>query len=293
MIKTSSALIYRIIRTPKYYNFSYLKFIGQIKTAYNEYTKDYQTFDVIFDTGSSYLQLNSNLCTMPLCSMHTKYDSSRSSNYKEIASSIEISYGSGTVNGKQSIDEFLQEKIDIGIQQFIEIKNTDDSLFSDAKYDGIVGQALQGLVADDTNTITFWDHLLEKRENLYIMMYFLNRQKGKRNSQVCFGDLYSSMKYINYISLHNKKKKNKSGDTYDMQKMINWSNVISKSYWQIKIDNLLIGGLDILQCKNGCKAIIDTGSSLISGPSNDISKLKSVITVDPRCNGVEKLPDIT
>ena len=79
----------------------------------------------------------------------------------------------------------------------------------------------------------------------------------------------------------------------NLKKYVNWSPVVSDAYWQIKLDKILVGGLDILLCKDGCKAIIDTGSSLISGPSKDIEKLQNILAIDPRCKNADNLPQIT
>ena len=49
----------------------------------------------------------------------------------------------------------------------------------------------------------------------------------------------------------------------------------------------------MLLCSEGCRAIVDTGSSLISGPSNGVRNLKNILGVNIDCSNVENLPDIT
>ena len=55
---------------------------------------------------------------------------------------------------------------------------------------------------------------------------------------------------------------------------IHFNDVIDKFYWTIKMDKILVDGEDIGVCNN-CKAIIDTGTSLITGPKQKLKLLLS------------------
>jgi cathepsin D len=54
------------------------------------------------------------------------------------------------------------------------------------------------------------------------------------------------------------------------QGKVNYHKVISDKYWQIKLDKVLIDGIDSKLCSDNCKVILDTGSSLVSGPPEDV-----------------------
>jgi cathepsin D len=56
---------------------------------------------------------------------------------------------------------------------------------------------------------------------------------------------------------------------------INYHSVVDQYYWELKADNILINGKDVGLCRNGCKVIADTGTSLITGPSDDLYTLLS------------------
>ena len=51
--------------------------------------------------------------------------------------------------------------------------------------------------------------------------------------------------------------------------------VIDKYYWSIRASNILLNGKDVGLCRNGCKLVADTGTSLITGPSSAVSILLS------------------
>lgn len=58
-----------------------------------------------------------------------------------------------------------------------------------------------------------------------------------------------------------------------MDGQIHWHNVVDKYYWLLSADNILVNGEDLGLCKFGCQVIADTGTSLITGPSNDLMRV--------------------
>ena len=72
---------------------------------------------------------------------------------------------------------------------------------------------------------------------------------------------------------------------------ISYNNVVDKFYWTIQMDKILLDGEDAGLCDN-CKAIVDTGTSLITGPKQHLKNLLSKLNVDHSCKNLNKLPKI-
>ena len=45
--------------------------------------------------------------------------------------------------------------------------------------------------------------------------------------------------------------------------------------------------------RQGCKIVLDTGTSLVTGPRNDILRILDILRVQRDCSNVKTLPDIT
>ncbi len=74
---------------------------------------------------------------------------------------------------------------------------------------------------------------------------------------------------------------------------MNYHRVVDKYYWTIMADNILLGGKDIGLCSDGCKLVVDTGTSLMTGPYDQLKLLLSEIEIDSECTNLQSLPEIT
>uniref|UniRef100_A0A670J4Q3 Peptidase A1 domain-containing protein n=1 Tax=Podarcis muralis TaxID=64176 RepID=A0A670J4Q3_PODMU len=57
---------------------------------------------------------------------------------------------------------------------------------------------------------------------------------------------------------------------------INWIPVIYKYQWRIAVDSILVNSKKIA-CRDGCQAVLDTGTSLLLGPKSEINQIQQAI----------------
>lgn len=74
---------------------------------------------------------------------------------------------------------------------------------------------------------------------------------------------------------------------------IHYHDVIDKYYWMIKADNILINNKDVGLCHSKCKLLVDTGSSIMSAPFDDLGILVRELNVRSHCHEINTLPTIT
>ncbi|GMM37139.1 proteinase A [Saccharomycopsis crataegensis] len=203
-----------------------------------------QEFKVILDTGSSNLWVPSSECGSLACFLHTKYDHDASSTYKSNGSSFEIRYGSGSLEGYVSQDTLSIGDLIIPKQDFAEATNEPGLAFAFGKFDGILGLgyntiSVNGIVPPIYKAIDAG--LLDEPQFAF---YLGDTSKSEDGGVATFGG-YDKTKF--------------TGD-------ITWLPVIRKAYWEVSFEGIGLGNEWAVLEKTG--AIIDTGTSLITLPSN-------------------------
>ncbi len=73
---------------------------------------------------------------------------------------------------------------------------------------------------------------------------------------------------------------------------IKYYDVIGNDYWAIKAENILLDGEDIGLCPNGCKLIFDTGTSLVTAPTDALRAMLPHLEVDDDCHNWKTLPTL-
>uniref|UniRef100_A0A8C5N6P0 Cathepsin E-like n=1 Tax=Gouania willdenowi TaxID=441366 RepID=A0A8C5N6P0_GOUWI len=256
------------------YNFMDAQYFGEISLGIPE-----QNFSVVLDTGSADLWVPSSYCVSQACgkSLHRRFKAFESSSFHHDGRMFGIHYGSGHLLGVMGRDT-LKVGLTAINQEFGESVYEPGATFVLAKFDGVLGLGFPSL-AEILGNPVFDNMMAQKIVDKPVFSFYLSRSGGSSpDGELLLGGIDES--------LYNGP--------------INWIPLTSKGYWQIKMDSVSVQGVSSF-CPRGCQAIVDTGTSLIAGPTNDSFLLQQLIGATPTnigeflidCSRVSSLPHVT
>jgi len=234
-----------------------------------------KTFNVIFDTGSSNLWVPDTKCGLA-CLAKSKYDSTKSSTFKPNGTVFKIMYGSGPVSGVLAGDTVSMGSSAVPMQTFAEIDDVKGLGlgYSLGKFDGILGMGFQNISVDHIPTV-FQTLVKEGVVKQGVFSFFLgNNGPGE-------------------LTLGGTDSSHYTGE-------LEYVPVTSDTYWATKLDSLDYNGKPATSCT---KVILDTGTSILAGPSAEVKALAKAAGATPTsinpneftidCSKAASLPDIT
>uniref|UniRef100_A0A8C5GUT0 Cathepsin E-like n=1 Tax=Gouania willdenowi TaxID=441366 RepID=A0A8C5GUT0_GOUWI len=267
------------------YNFMDAQYFGEISLGIPE-----QNFSVVLDTGSADLWVPSSYCVSQACALHRRFKAFESSSFHHDGRMFGIHYGSGHLKGSTFEPSLLQPFLSAsetktllyigGLtainQEFGESVYEPGATFVLAKFDGVLGLGFPSL-AEILGNPVFDNMMAQKIVDKPVFSFYLSRCDHP-DGELLLGGIDES--------LYNGP--------------INWIPLTSKGYWQIKMDSVSVQGVSSF-CPRGCQAIVDTGTSLIAGPTNDSFLLQQLIGATPTnigeflidCSRVSSLPHVT
>jgi cathepsin D len=266
--KYSSRLHSKVVHASEYY--------GQIEVGD-------QSFLVVFDTGSGNLLLPSVQCSDEACTSHKRFDSTKSKSATQIAFAdqpdkkvqpdgdrdvVTITFGTGETSGV-----FVKDRICVGDicanGDFVAATSESDEPFSLVPFDGILGLALPQMSEGDRFNLV--DCMIQQKVlKLNLFSVFFGATDAEQ-SEISFGEF--------------KKERMLSAPL--------WANVTTPGYWQVAMADITLNGTHQKLCgKNGCQVAVDTGTSLLAGPSDIINTLIDTIDVATDCANYAQLPKL-
>ncbi|KAI3370112.1 hypothetical protein L3Q82_024901 [Scortum barcoo] len=233
-----------------------------------------QFFKIIFDTGSSDLWVLSESCTSSACENHLKFNSSASSTFQAGTEPFYISYNSGFVSGSIGYDVIKISDIYVEHQIF-GLTDSEAVSVDSVPWDGILGLAFPG---DGLKGGTPLFYSMWNQGKIPQNMFSMYLSSSIEDSMLILGGTDSS--YYNGS--------------------MNWIPLFrATNFWNIYIQSITING-NTVACSAGCEALVDSGTSVITGSSNDINNINGWLGAisnpygagSVSCTNMELLPDV-
>ncbi|CAM4684684.1 unnamed protein product [Caretta caretta] len=238
-----------------------------------------QNFLVLFDTGSSNLWVPSTYCQSQACRQPRKIQPQPFLHLLIQRADLLVAVRQWQSHRVFGYDTMTLQNIAVTNQEFGLSENEPGTNFIYAHFDGILGMAYPSLAVGGVTTAL--QGMLQK--NLLsqpIFSFYLSSQPSSQyGGEVVFGGVDSRF--------------------YSGQ--IHWAPVTQELYWQIGIDEFIIGGQATGWCSQGCQAIVDTGTSLLTIPQQFMNYFLQGVGAQENeygeyvvdCSRVQSLPTIS
>ncbi|KAF8444969.1 aspartic peptidase domain-containing protein [Boletus edulis BED1] len=209
-----------------------------------------QEFQLILDTGSSDLWVATDQCST--CSGVPLFNPSKSTSYKNDTSTLQITYGSGEVQGSVSEDTVSFAGFTMS-QQLLSVSLTTDGLLTTG-LSGIIGLAFDTLSA--LQTTPFWQVLLNQNKlSSSVFSFYLARLIDAAQADQAPGGTFT---------LGGTNTSLYSGNI----EFINLPSGTTPAFWFQQVQTVTVQSKSISISNSAGLAAIDTGTTLIAAPSN-------------------------
>jgi cathepsin D len=243
-----------------------------------------QTFTVALDTGSGNVLLTSSTCRSLGCMSHKAYDAqlSQQAARLELSSSADeeairevvVGIATGQAEGMLTEDDMCLGDESLGAcarTGFIEMTKMSPEPWDKFPYDGIMGLGLPSASID--KRFNFLGNLAEagilKRNRFAI---WLAGDFDAEPSEVTFGDFPESR----------------------LGSEILWMPVVEPQVgqWRVEMRDVTMRGSKLGLCGVGCRAVFDTGTAVIGGPTSLISGILAGLNIREDCSNYDSLPPL-
>lgn len=220
-----------------------------------------QSANVVLDTGSADLWVSSSTCAR--CASQAtgaRFNQAQSSTFNSVQGNLDVTYGSGRAVGTLGSDVVQVGQFQVASQVFgLATSITDQFLTGNSS--GIMGLGFRSLASTGANP--WWQQAVTAWDAPQMSFYFTRFRNvaGATNidepgGQFTLGGTNSSL----------------------YQGTINFTNLVRAQYWTIPMTSIGVGNSASIQLgSDNQNAAIDTGTTLIGGPSSVLDQFYSLI----------------
>eukprot|EP00466_Bigelowiella_natans_P015025 jgi/Bigna1/66837/fgenesh1_pg.2_\ len=195
----------------------------------------------------------------------------RSSTFSVVGVDMNVKFGTGSIEGYLAQDNFKLGPLDVPMQTFGEITNEVGQVFLTGRFDGILGLSFPSLSA--AGYTPAFDNIIQQNllSRNVISFYYDEKDAG-----VVLGEPSPEL----------------------FKPPMVFVEVSKKFYWELVLKDIKIGDVSLADtmplCPGSetCKVVADTGTSLLTGPSQVVSVILNRISTTS-CDETEDLPDIS
>jgi len=229
-----------------------------------------QHFKVVFDTGSGILWVPSTLCDDGACLDHHRLHERKDETLQVDEGYVNIKYGTGNMRGRRATDVVKVADVGVDQQDFLLSTEEDGLVFRNGRFDGVMGlgkQDLAGILSrgeEDRGTPFYINAVNSKKLAQPSFSIFVSKHMGKPGAVVLGGT--NPKLYTGNIFMHQGR---------------------STAYWMVDMGTMKVG--DEVIPTNGARGIVDSGTSLLVGPPEIISKVLPHVRVESDCSNMDQL----
>jgi len=155
-------------------------------------------------------------------------------------------------------------------QTFGQITNEEGEVFVSGKFDGILGLSFPALSAAGYTPV--FDNIVKQKLLTKNMFSFYYSLLPRDDSAIVLGKPAPEL----------------------FTPPLTFIDVSREFYWELSLIDIKIGDEPQNVCPDGpCRVVVDTGTSLLTGPADDVSRLLDNLRVRDDCSDFRQLPPLT
>ncbi|XP_018348384.1 PREDICTED: lysosomal aspartic protease-like [Trachymyrmex septentrionalis] len=214
-----------------------------------------QKLNVLIDITFPNFWVPSRKCSSNICSLHNRYDHTKSSTYISNNESFSIIYeNKDNITGYFSTDVVNIAGTTVSNQTFGEVYAIEMIRFDNVEFDGILGMGFSSIHRFSQMSLVFKNMVELGLLSRPVFGFYLKRNPSKPNNKLILGGLAGRKLYKGKLT---------------------YVDVIRETVWKFTVDQIEIE--DAVLCMDGCQAVFDTLTLKITGPSPDIANIHRLI----------------